>query len=245
MNAPRLSLVIPAYNEAKLLPLLLDSVAEARALYRHGPEATEVIVANNGSTDGTAGIAARRGCRVVNVVERRIATVRNGGAAIAHGATLAFVDADALIHPETFNAIDDSLASGKVVAGSTGVRLERWSVGIALTYAMFVPLILILRMDSGVVFCRRDDFEAVGGYDERRDFAEDVQLLWDLRRLGKKRRQRLVRLTAVRAVASMRKFDTYGDWHYFSRLFHLVPRMIFRPASTTEFARRYWYGDDR
>ena len=42
-------------------------------------------------------------------------------------------------------------------------------------------------MDTGVVFCRRADFVTVGGYDERRYFAEDVVFLWALKRLGRSR----------------------------------------------------------
>lgn len=242
---PTVSLVIPAYNEATLLPRLLDTVAAARARYHRGLDAVEVIVADNLSTDATATVAAAAGCAVVQVAERRIASVRNGGATVAHAPVLAFVDADSRIHPETFNAVDHALATGRYVAGATGVRLERWSVGIATTYALMIPWVWILRMDTGVVFCRRADFEAIGGYDERRLFGEDVQFLWDLRRLGRARGQRLVRLRRVKATASMRKFDRWGDWHYVTNMFRLLPLMLRRPGASTEFARRYWYGDDR
>lgn len=241
----RVSMVIPAYNEAELLPRLLDSVDTARRRYRHGAEAIEVIVADNGSTDRTAAIAADWGCAVERVEERRIASARNGGARRAVGEILAFVDADMLIHDETFNAIEDSLETGKVIAGATGVRLDRWSVGIALTYALFMTMVWALRMDTGVVFCRRKDYETVGGYDERRFFAEDVQFLLDLRRLGRTRGQRLTRLRHVKALASCRKFDTYGDWHYFTDLFRLVPLMLRSPNATNQFAQDYWYGDQR
>lgn len=240
-----LSLVIPAYNETKLLPRLLATVAEARAHFLQGFEAVEVIVADNGSTDGTGELAAAHGCRVVEVTERRIATVRNAGARVAHGEILCFVDADMCIHPETFNAVAKALARSDIVAGATGVRLERWSLGIALTYAVIVPLVIVTRMDTGVVFCRRDDFYAVGGYDERRELAEDVTFLWALRRLGRSRRQRLIRLRSVKALASMRKFDQYGDWHYFTKIIpHSVPALLW-PEARTRLAKRYWYGNDR
>lgn len=241
----RFSLVIPAHNEERLLPRLLDSVEVARERWRHGPGAIEVIVADNLSTDCTATVAEERGCRVVRVEERRIASVRNGGAAVAEGEILCFVDADSEVHPETFDAIEDSLATGGVVAGATGVRMERWSLGIAVTWALFMPMVWLTRMDTGVVFCRKDDFVAIGGYDERRFFAEDVQLLWDLRRVGRKRKQRLTRLRTVKALGSTRKFDLHGDWHYFSDLFGLVPKMLWSPRASNEFADKYWYGEQR
>ena len=241
----RISLVIPAYNEEQYLTRLLDSVDAARAQFRHGAGAVEVIVADNGSTDSTAALAGDRGCAVVQVAERRIASVRNGGAAAAQGATLCFIDADSEVHPESFNAVEDALATGRVVAGASGVRMERWSFGIAVTYALFMPMVWLLRMDTGVVFCKREDFVAIGGYDERRFFAEDVQLLWDLRRLGRKRGQRLARLREVKALGSTRKFDSHGDWHYLSDLFRLVPMMLFQPKASNDYAGKYWYGEQR
>ena len=241
----QISLVIPAHNEERFLPRLLDSVDVARERWRQGPAAIEVIVADNLSTDRTAAIAEKRGSRVMRVEERRIASVRNGGAAVAEGEVLCFVDADSEIHQDTFNAIEDSLATGRVVAGATGVRMERWSLGIAVTWALFMPMVWLTRMDTGVVFCRKEDFGAIGGYDERRFFAEDVQLLWDLRRVGRKRKQRLTRLRRVKALASTRKFDLHGDWHYISDLFHLVPVMLWSPRASNNFADKYWYGEQR
>ena len=92
--SPRFSVVIPARNEEALLPRLLDTVDVARARFRQGADAVEVIVADNVSTDRTAAIARERRCTVVRVEQRRIASVRNGGAAVARGDVLAFVDAD-------------------------------------------------------------------------------------------------------------------------------------------------------
>jgi glycosyltransferase involved in cell wall biosynthesis len=245
-NAPvHISVVIPAHNEQAYLPRLLDTVDAARSRYRRGGHKVEVIVADNASTDGTPEIARSRGCRVVDVPERRIATVRNRGAAAARGSLLAFVDADMRIHPETFDAIARSMASGKIVAGATGVRMERWSLGIALTYALMVPWVILLRMDTGVVFCRRSDFERIGGYDERRYFGEDVQLLWDLKRVGRERGQRLTRLRPVKALTSLRKWDQHGDWHYFRLIGRLFPMMLRTPSATNDLVQQYWYGDDR
>lgn len=245
MDSPRLSLVIPAYNEAGYLPRLLDSVDAARARYRHGAGAVELLVADNGSTDATAEIAARRGCRVVREERRVIAAARNAGAREARGAILAFTDADGQVHPETFNAIEDSLSTGKVVAGATGVKLERLSPGIAAAYAILVPMVWVTGMDTGVVFCRRQDFEAVGGYNEARMFGEDVQFLMDMKRLGRRRGQRLARITSVKAIASARKFDEHGEWHYVAMLIRFAGWWLFAPRRMRSFARAYWYDGRR
>ena len=238
----RYSLVIPAYNEERLLPRLLDSIDVARARYGK-PEEIEVIVADNMSSDRTAEIAASRGCRVARVEKRVIAAARNGGAAIAAGEVLAFIDADSSVHPQTFVEVDRALANERVIAGATGVILDRWSAGIALTYATFLPMVWLTRMDAGVVFCRKADFDAIGGYDETRLIAEDVAFLWSLRRLGKSRGQRLTRATRAKAIASTRKFDEFGDWHYFPLMIEGVRHLLRRGDS--DLTDRYWYKPKR
>ena len=121
----RISLVIPARNEARLLPRLLASVAVARARYRPGAHAIEIIVADNGSSDETCAIARAAGCVVVAVQPRIIAAVRNAGAAAARGDLLAFVDADMQVHPDTFGAVDAALSDPRIVGGASGIRPER------------------------------------------------------------------------------------------------------------------------
>ena len=239
----RFSLVIPAYNEAALLPRLLDTIDIARSRYAGGPGAIEVIVADNGSTDNTAAIARERGCRVAPVAKRMIGAARNGGATIATAPILCFVDADMQIHPDTFNAIDAAMSRPTVLGGATGVTMERWSAGIALTYAMLVPFVWLTRMDTGVVFCRREDFTRIGGYSEERHFAEDVSFLVKLTRLGWSRGQRLTRLRPVKSIASVRKFDRYGDWHYVTMMPTLLLGTLRARSSGSSLARRYWYDD--
>jgi glycosyltransferase involved in cell wall biosynthesis len=244
-TAPRLSLVVPAYNEERYLPRLLDSVDSARQAYGRGPNAVEVVVADNASSDRTAEIAAARGCRVTRIEKRAIAAARNGGAAIARGEIFCFTDADGRIHPGTFDAVDRAASSGRYVAGATGATLEHWTLGRAMSYAVFVPVLWLTGMDTGVVFCRREDFRAVGGYDESRLYAEDVLLLWQLRRLGRRDGRRLVRLRGVKTIASTRKFDEHGEWHYFTAMPALVWRALFRRGAANEFAERYWYRPER
>ncbi len=244
MDLPLLSLVIPAWNEAATLPRLLDSIDAARARWvaqggRAG--AIEVIVADNASTDATAQIAHARGVRVARVDKRVIAAARNGGAAIASGEILAFVDADSRIHTDAFVAIAAAMANPRTLGGATGVTMARWSLPIVLTYAAMLPMIWLTGFDTGVVFWRRSDFVDLGGYDESRPAAEDVHFLWRLARLGKSRGQRLVRLRGVKTVTSTRKFDQYGDWHYLRQMPRVGWHALTRSGKLDEFVRKYWY----
>jgi glycosyltransferase involved in cell wall biosynthesis len=241
----KFSVVIPAYNEEQYLPRLLESIEVARSNYLGGREDVEVIVADNDSNDRTAEIAAARGARVVTVKKRRIAAARNGGGHTALGEIVCFIDADSAVHPQTFDAIDKAISSGRYVGGSTGLTLERKSFGLLVTYCVGAPLVLLTGMDSGVVFCLRQDFEAVGGYDETRLYAEDLVFLMALRRLGKTRGQRLTRLPKVRALGCTRKFDQFGDWHYFGMLGHVLKALITWNWHDEKLADRYWYKSGR
>ncbi len=237
-----LSLVIPAWNEAARLPALLDSVRIARQRWHpDSADAVQVIVADNGSSDATAAIATAAGCEVVPVERRLIAAARNGGAAAASGDWLAFIDADSRLHPDCFVALAAALRNSRVVGGASGVTMERWSAGIALSYAMVLPIVWLSGFDTGLVFCRRADFVALGGYDERRPFAEDVDFLWRLYRLGRGRGQHLVRLRRVKSITSTRKFDRYGDWHYFTQLPRQGWNLLRDRRAADAFVKRYWY----
>lgn len=247
MSMPRISLVIPAFNEEDFLPALLDSVDVARARYSRGAHEVEVIVADNSSTDRTSDIARARGCIVAHVNKPVIAASRNGGAGVATGDIVAFIDADCTIHAETFNVIDDTMSSGKAVAGATSARFDRTSPGIAATTLLGEILFFFANLDIGVVFCRKNDWEAVGGYNEELKCAEDVEFLVALKKLGKARGQKFVRAKEARAITSARKFDSRGDWHYF---FMGPPTAVFymifnRPALQRQMGEslisEYWY----
>src|SRR5688500_18214195 len=119
MTEKRLSFVIPARNEEALigeaLEAILASVARAAGVPRDAlwlPDtAFEVVVADDGSEDGTAAIvgafAADVGVRLVPCVGRTCAAARNVGAAASAGRVLCFVDADTIV-PE--RAVDRILA---------------------------------------------------------------------------------------------------------------------------------------
>ena len=137
------------------------------------------------------------------------------------------------------------MQSRRYIWGVTGATLERKSFALLITHCLLMPMVWITGLDIGLSFCRRADFEAVGGYDEERLYAEDVKFPLALRRLGRSRGQGLTRLPQIKALACTRKFDQFGEWHYFWMLGHVVKSLITWNWHDEKLADRYWYNPGR
>jgi glycosyltransferase involved in cell wall biosynthesis len=109
----KVSIVVPAFNEEKLLAATLASIREAA-----GGLDAELIVCDNNSTDRTAEIARQAGAKVVFEPVNQISRARNAGAAAASGDWLVFVDADSFPDRDLFAELSQAMASGRYVGGT-------------------------------------------------------------------------------------------------------------------------------
>jgi poly-beta-1,6 N-acetyl-D-glucosamine synthase len=185
---PPVSLIVPAYNEGKVIGSALGSLLELD--YPH----YEVIVIDDGSTDDTLANASRLAgeyghCRI------RVTTKRNGGKASALNSGLAMaehpivlcMDADSRLEPQTIKAAVVHFRDRSVgaVAGNVKVvnRRNLWTRLQALEYIEglnmarraqgFLAAVNIVPGPIGIF--RRDVLVSVGGYD-RDTFAEDADI---------------------------------------------------------------------
>lgn len=94
-NNPKISVVIPAYNEARFLPRCLKSLSNQV----DSPD-FEVIVVDNASTDGTSNIAKKFGVRVIHESEKGVAHARDAGLKAAKGEIIVSTDADSFFSPD-------------------------------------------------------------------------------------------------------------------------------------------------
>ncbi len=86
-----LSIVMPCLNEARTLPLCLQKAKDFLAAH---DIAGEIVIADNGSTDGSAALAQEMGARVVHVAERGYGAALLGGIAAARGRYVIIGDSD-------------------------------------------------------------------------------------------------------------------------------------------------------
>ena len=90
-SGPELSVVLPCLNEASTLA---TCIAQIQQTARAHAISAEIIVADNGSTDGSGEIAASLGARVVPVAAKGYGSALMGGIAAAHGRYVIMGDAD-------------------------------------------------------------------------------------------------------------------------------------------------------
>lgn len=180
---PRVSVVIPARNEERMLPLALESVRRAVAA---ADVSAEIIVANDASTDRTAEIAAEQGARVVDVELHNIGAVRNAGAAVASGQVLVFLDADTQLPAEVLAAALREIDAG-AVGGGAGVAFDNITWLQRRLAALFTWYWQRWHGWAAgcFMFCRRADFEAMGGFDEQYFAAEERYFTEALRQRGR------------------------------------------------------------
>jgi glycosyltransferase involved in cell wall biosynthesis len=234
----RFSVVVPAHNEESLLPHALRAIAIAAELVDGD---VEVIVVANRCTDGTATLARDAGAIVVEDESRNISTVRNAGAAVATGDVLVTIDADCVMSPQTLREIDRLLGTGRFVGGGTKVVPERRSAGILATYALMEGAVFLTRLGGGCFWCLRPDFDAVGGFDESKLLAEDLDFARRLRAHGKVTGRRFTNVRTAPIVASCRKFDRFGDWHMFGMALQLREIRAAMNGSGTAWVDRYFF----
>lgn len=190
MKQPVLSVIVPVLNAASTLGEQLEALA------RQGHDgAWEVVVADNGSTDGSPELAAAwqdklPALRVIDASARGGAGAsRNAATRVAQGDVFAFCDADDIVQP------------GWVEAHAAAARLHDLAAGSIFHFSDKGPVAPFRRQpsteaswvldfmpfaDSANLMVTREAFEAVGGFSEDLDRSGDVDLSWRLQLAGHK-----------------------------------------------------------
>ena len=245
-----LSLILPAHDEEVLLGRTLDVLrASAEEVTAASGEPFELVVVDDASTDGTAGVADAHGARVVRVEHRRIAAARNAGAEVARGDRFVFVDADTLVPPETLAAAVAALDAG-AVGGGCAVRLDgEVPLYGRVAAAAIVRSFRTLGWAAGCfVFCTRAAFGAAGGFDEQLSAGEEVAFSRALKRHGRFVVLRESVLTSGRKLRTHSKREVLGGLAVAGLRMTLPPRLrplLDRASGGAAENPAVWYGGRR
>ena len=126
-GAVDVSIVMPCLNEAQCLPICIDVAKEALAMIEaEFGLSGEIVIADNGSTDGSQEIAVAHGARVAPVAERGYGAALIGGGMAAHGRYIVFGDADG-----SYDFRESVAMIGKLIEGYDLCMGSRFLGGIA------------------------------------------------------------------------------------------------------------------
>jgi len=193
---PLVSVIVAVYNGERFLSEALES------LFEQDYSPFEVILIDDGSTDGSADIARRfRGIRYVHQENRGLAAARNAGLRLAQGEFLAYLDDDDILPPHKISRqatyLVDHPDVGCVLARQEvileeGVEPPEWLTRDTIFGDLDgIPLV------SAMI--RTELLRQLGGFDETYRFAEDRDLFVRLRENG-------VRMDVIPEVLLFRRF---------------------------------------
>ena len=184
LEAVKISIVVPAFNEERLLGQSLAQMKSAAGVFvRQGWE-VELIVCDNNSTDRTAEIARTAGALVVFEPVNQIARARNRGAAAATGDWLIFVDADSHPGAGLFEEVAEQIQSGRCLAGGTTVRMdEKYWVAEFFTRLWNYSSRMGRWLAGSFIFVEAATFRELGGFNNELFAAEELDLSRRLKQL--------------------------------------------------------------
>lgn len=206
-----LSIVIPAFNEARLIERSLQSVAMSTAANRTSGLTFEVIVVDNNSTDNTAELARQTGATVVFEPVNQIGRARNAGAAHATGDWLLFLDADSVLTPLLLADIIRVIESQKYVGCGSTLRMDGLPWWANVTLQLWTGASVLFRWAAGaLIVCRRDAFQEVGGFDQDLYALDEIRLSKQLKQWGRRHGLQFTILTEHPLETSSRKISLYS-----------------------------------
>lgn len=178
---PFISIVIPVFNEERYLSSCLDSLCKLD----YPNEKLEIILVDNGSTDGTLAIANQYDIGIFLHPDVNVGAVRNYGVVKASGELIVFIDSDCVVETDW---LQRGLTSMNEQYGAVGglyllreqpAWIERyWILQSARNFAYQTSFV------GGCIFIRREAFEAVEGFSEVMSAGEDTDLTQRLRDAG-------------------------------------------------------------
>jgi len=206
----KVSIVVPAYNEERLIGRTLDQLRQAMSAFSSAGWDAELIVCDNNSTDRTAVLARTGGAKVVFEPMNQIGRARNTGATAASGDWLVFVDADSHPSLQLFEDVIEQIRSGRCVAGGSTVKIDGDYPAAARVAGIWNWVSRTFHILAGsFIFCETAAFREIGGFSQELFASEELDLTKRLKQLGRRTKRRVVILNRHPLLTSARKIHLY------------------------------------
>ena len=187
LSWPRISVIVCTFNGRRTLWECLDGLSKLDYVNY------EVIVVNDGSTDGTEKIAAQYGFRLITTENRGLAAARNVGMQAANGEIIAYIDDDASPDPHWLRYIGATFMNTNHVGvgGPNIAPPEDSPMAECVSHSPGNPVHILLSDTEAehIPGCnmafRKSALEAIGGFDSQfRIAGDDVDVCWQLQQKG-------------------------------------------------------------
>ena len=240
----QLSIIIPAYNEERLITHCLESIDTALAAKRQFGFRSEIIVVDNNSTDRTAELASQAGARVCFEPINQIARARNAGASMANGEWFMFIDADSFMNPGLLSEIVALIGSGTAIGCGSTMQMQGLPHWARFTLWLWSRVSIMCRWAAGsLLVCRADAFRDIGGFNEALYVTEEIDLSRRIKKWARRHGLKFVILTTHPLETSSRKMSLYSGKEIARQFFRLGLRPRRAPYDKQQLG--LWYDGRR
>jgi glycosyltransferase involved in cell wall biosynthesis len=219
-----ISVIVPAFNEEKLLPQSLPAIRNAMKALAGFGFSTELIVCDNNSTDRTAEVAKSFGATIVFEKINQISRARNRGGFEARGDWLIFVDADSFPSFRLFGEVARGIQEERYLGGGAHICFDT-GMGPVLAFMAGIWNLASIwtRWCAGAfIFVEASAFRAIGGFSDQLFASEEIDFSKRLRKYARKQGKEMVILRYPELITSSRKLHLYSA--------RMIVRTFFRAA---------------
>lgn len=213
-----LSIIIPTYNEERLLPCLLESIK------KQSYKDFEIIVADNNSFDKTQLVAKSYGAKIVK--GGMPAVGRNNGAKIAKGEWLLFLDADVVLPVEFLEKTTSEIKRRNFEVSTCNItplsdkKIDKFLHEI-VNYYMLITQNFFPHATGACIFIRKTKHFLINGFNEKVKLGEDHDYVSKANKIAK-----FGVLRSIRLPMSIRRLEKDGRLNiiikYLMSEFHLA-----------------------
>lgn len=203
---PFITVVIPAYNEEKYLPICLSALAKQS----YPKKNYHVVVVDNNSTDNTAEIAKKFGAKIIKEKQQGHVYSLNTGLKNAQGDIIAVTDADTTCAPNWLRTLARAFEDQRVVGITGSIKMDTESEALSTfllrLYQVFLYIHFACKKPHFAgpnMALRKSAFKKLKSVDTRYKIGGDVAIGMQLKHLGRVKFERKLLTTT-----SSRRFKT-------------------------------------
>jgi len=232
---PKVSVVIPAYNEEKALPKCLESVMNQKGASTKNEEGKiyyEVIVVDNNSKDKTAEIAEKVGARVISEFCQGVVFAFEKGFRAVKSDIVLMTDADTIVSSSWIKRIyEEYKKNNKVVGVAGGFDYDRKGIYWYLLSRVMMANFWLLTTSSGYnMSYRKSALAKVGGINTGVNLGSDVDIFQRLKKVGKCKY-----IPSIKVITSGRRFEKPEFNYVVKSIITYYRLVIFKKAEFQDF----------